>query len=92
MREVTKLRPGSPVYGRRGGYVGRVQAVDRDWVEVREDERKGRTFFVPRTELIGMLPGGQVFISSSREHLVEAGWDRPPEEREAEDPETGGGD
>ncbi len=78
MFEIRSIRPGMFVYGRRGAFIGRIDAADSEWVRVREGMPEGRVFYVPRSAVVAMLPGGEVFIDHSRAELETSGWLRPP--------------
>jgi hypothetical protein len=76
--EVRTVHPGMFVYGRRGAYIGKIEAANDECVRVREEVPDGRVFYIPRSALVAMLPGGEVFIDHSRAELETSGWLRPP--------------
>ncbi len=82
MFQIRTVKPGYYVYGRRGAYIGRVEAANDECLRVREEAPGGRVFYVPRSALIGMLPGGELFLDRTRPELDTTGWQHPPHAEE----------
>ncbi len=80
MEVVKSVRLGQRVYGRSGAYVGRLEAADEAWLRLREDAPEPRVFYVPRSSLLGTLPGGELFIDLSHSDIVAASGERPSDQ------------
>ncbi len=78
MFEVKTVAPGSYVYGRQGGYLGRVEAANEECIRIREAAPRSRVFYAPRSAIIGTLPGGELFLRCTLPELESIGWQHPP--------------
>ena len=73
-----EIVPGTIVYGRLGWYLGRVEAAGAQTIRIRGRGPLSPVFYVPRRLVLGVLPGGELFIDATRAGIEDMGWQRPP--------------
>jgi hypothetical protein len=74
-----RIRPGSYVYGRYGGYIGFVEAASDSLLRVRGMGPQTPVYYVPTTAVIGeMAEGRDIFLGCTIAELPTKGWLHPP--------------
>lgn len=74
-----EIHPGAHVYGRRGGYVGVVEAAAGSLMRVRAIEPLSRVYYVPTSAVVGSMPGGrELFLECTCDELTQQGWLHAP--------------